>query len=166
MHSSRPLGSEIKKVFPVLDHGAEFYQEIILDHAKRPANKGTLPDATVTVEAANPSCGDEVTLHLKVANGIIEDVKFTGQGCAICIASASMMTRAVMGKRSEEASELFQKMHNGVQGKGEMPKGELGALAGVKDFPQRVKCALLAWEALREALGMQTNGGVVTREEL
>jgi len=144
---------------------SELYQEIILDHAKRPMNKGVLPDATATVEADNPSCGDEVTLQLRVADGRIEDIKFSGQGCAICMASASMMTRAVKGKRSEEAGALFRQVHDGVQGTGEMPKGELGALAGVKDFPQRVKCALLAWEALREALGIRKSGGVVTTEE-
>ncbi len=144
---------------------SELYQEIILDHAKRPMNKGVLPDATVTVEADNPTCGDEVTLQLRVADGRIEDVRFTGQGCAICMASTSMMTRAVKGKQSEEAAALFRQVHDGVQGAGEMPKGELGALAGVKDFPQRVKCALLAWEALREALGMRKSTGVVTTEE-
>ena len=144
---------------------SELYQEIILDHAKRPMNKGTLPDATATVEADNPTCGDEVTLQIKVADGRVEDIKFTGQGCAICMASASMMTRAVKGKRSEEAGALFQQVHEGVQGTGEMPKGELGALAGVKEFPQRVKCALLVWEALREALGLRKSGGVVTTEE-
>jgi nitrogen fixation protein NifU and related proteins len=134
---------------------SDLYQEIILDHAKRPFNKGELPDATVSVPAENPTCGDEVTLQLRVADGRIEDVKFTGQGCAICMASASMMTRAVKGKGCEEAGALFQKVHDGIQGTGEMPKGEISALAGVKEFPQRVKCALLAWEALREALGIR-----------
>jgi nitrogen fixation NifU-like protein len=138
---------------------SEIYQETILDHAKRPMNKGVLEGATVTVPAENPSCGDEVTLQLKLADGRIEDVRFTGQGCAICMASASMMTRAVKGKPCEEAAALFRKVHDGVQGSGEMPKGEISALAGVKEFPQRVKCALLAWEALREALGVRKGGG-------
>jgi nitrogen fixation NifU-like protein len=144
---------------------SDLYQEIILDHAKRPMNKGVLPDATATVEVDNPTCGDEVTLQLKVVDGRIEDVKFTGQGCAICMASASMMTRAVKGKRGEEAGTLFQQVRDGVQGAGEMPEGELGALAGVREFPQRVKCALLAWEALREALGMRKSGDEVTTEK-
>jgi nitrogen fixation NifU-like protein len=136
---------------------SDLYQEIILDHAKRPMNMGLLEGATVTVPADNPTCGDEVTLQLRVANGRIEDVRFTGQGCAICMASASMMTRAVKGKPCHEAGALFHKVHDGVRGAGEMPKGELSALAGVKEFPQRVKCALLAWEALREALAI---GGI------
>jgi nitrogen fixation NifU-like protein len=144
---------------------SDLYQEIILDHAKRPMNKGVLKDATVTVPAENPSCGDELTLQLRVAGDRIDDVRFTGQGCAICMASASMMTRAVKGKPCAEAAELFQKVHDGVQGTGEMPKGEISALGGVRDFPQRVKCALLAWEALREALGIRKGTGrVITTE--
>jgi nitrogen fixation NifU-like protein len=145
---------------------SELYQEIILDHARRPLNRGELENATVTVPAENPSCGDELTLQLRVADGRIEDVRFTGQGCAICMASASMMTRAIKGKPSAEAGALFQQVHDGVQGRGEMPKGEISALGGVREFPQRVKCALLAWEALREALGLRkSSGGVVTTEE-
>jgi nitrogen fixation NifU-like protein len=145
---------------------SELYQEIILDHAKRPLNRGVLEGATVTVPADNPSCGDEVTLQLRVADGRIEDVRFTGQGCAICMASASMMTRAVKGKPCEEAEALYRQVHDGVQGTGEMPKGEISALAGVREFPQRVKCALLAWEALREALGVRkgTAPRIVTTE--
>jgi nitrogen fixation NifU-like protein len=131
---------------------SELYQEIILDHAKRPMNMGVLEGATVTVPADNPTCGDEVTLQLRVADGRIEDVRFTGQGCAICMASASMMTRAVKGKACEEAGALFRRVRDGVRGTGEMPKGEISALGGVREFPQRVKCALLAWEALKEAI--------------
>ena len=146
---------------------SELYQEIILDHSKRPMNRGLLDNPTVTVPAENPSCGDELTLQLRVADGRIEDVRFTGQGCAICMASASMMTRAVKGKPCQEAGTLYQTVHDGVQGAGEMPKGEISALAGVREFPQRVKCALLAWEALREALGIRKGDGhrVVTTEE-
>ena len=146
---------------------SELYQEIILDHAKRPLNKGVLENPTVTVSGDNPSCGDEVTLQVRLEDGKVEDVRFTGQGCAICMASASMMTRAIKGKGCEEAGALFQKVHDAVQGTGEMPKGEISALAGVKDFPQRVKCALLAWEALREALGVKKGepGHVVTTEK-
>jgi nitrogen fixation NifU-like protein len=144
---------------------SELYQEVILDHAKRPLNKGVLEDATVTVPAENPTCGDEITLQLRVNDGRIEDVKFTGQGCAICMASASMMTRAVKGKPSEEAGALFDAVHDAVRGTGEMPKGELAALGGVKEFPQRVKCALLAWEALREALGLRKGTGHKTGQD-
>jgi nitrogen fixation NifU-like protein len=130
-------------------------------------NKGSLEDATATVMGENPSCGDEVTVQLRVGEDKIEDIKFSGQGCAICMASASMMTRAVKGKPTAEVGELFHKVHDGVQGSGEMPKGELGALGGVKEFPQRVKCALLAWEALREALGIKKGekGRVTTETE-
>jgi nitrogen fixation NifU-like protein len=133
----------------------ELYQEIILEHAKRPMNRGVLENATVTVPAENPTCGDEVTLQLRVADDKIEDARFTGQGCAICMASASMMTRAVKGKPCAEAGALFRQVHDSVHGKGEMPKGEIAAIGGVREFPQRVKCALLPWEALREALGTQ-----------
>jgi len=146
----------------------DLYQEIILDHAKRPMNMGILENATVTVPADNPSCGDEVTLQLRIADDRIEAVRFTGQGCAICMASASMLTRAVKGKACEEAGALFRKVHDGVLGKGEFPKGEISALSGVREFPQRVKCALLAWEALREALGIgkgETRNGSGTTTE-
>jgi nitrogen fixation protein NifU and related proteins len=145
---------------------SELYQEIILDHAKRPLNRGELEGATVTVPAENPTCGDVVTLQLRVTDGRIEDVKFTGQGCAICMASASMMTRAVKGKSCDEAGALFQQVHDGIQTGSAMPEGDIAALAGVRDFPQRVKCALLAWEALREGLGLRKGGsGVVTTED-
>jgi len=144
---------------------ADLYQEIILDHAKRPMNRGVLEDATVTIPAENPTCGDEVTVQLRLADGRIEDVRFTGQGCAICMASSSMMTRAVKGKPCGEAAALFQAVHDAIKGGGEMPKGELGALAGVRDYPQRVKCALLAWEALREGLGIRKGEGIVTTEQ-
>jgi len=131
---------------------SELYQEIILDHAKRPMNRGLLADATITVPAENPSCGDEVTLQLRVAAGRIEEARFTGQGCAICIASASMMTRAIKGLPCDDAATLMRQVRAGAQGGGPMPAGEISALEGVRDFPQRVKCALLPWEALREAL--------------
>jgi len=144
---------------------SDLYQEIILDHAKRPLNRGLLEGATVTVPAENPTCGDEVTVQLRIADSRIDDVRFTGQGCAICMASASMMTRAVKGKACEEAGALFRQIHDGIQGAGEMPKGEIAALAGVREYPQRVKCALLAWEALREALGLGKGGRVVTTED-
>jgi len=134
---------------------SELYQEIILDHAKRPLNRGILENPTVTVPADNPTCGDEVTLQLRVAEDRIEDVRFTGQGCAICMASTSMMTRAIKGKPTAEAGALFRQVHDAIHGHGEMPKGEIAALAGVREFPQRVKCALLSWEALREALGLR-----------
>jgi len=145
---------------------SDLYQEIILDHAKRPLNRGVLEGATVTVPAENPTCGDEVTLQLRVADGRVEDVRFTGQGCAICMASASMMTRAVKGKTCQEAGALFQQVHDGIQTGSPMPKGEIGALGGVREFPQRVKCALLSWEALREALGLRKgSSGTVTTED-
>ncbi len=111
-----------RKVFRQMNM-SELYQEIILDHAKRPMNRGVLEDATVTVPADNPTCGDEVTLQLRVAEGRIEDVRFTGQGCAICMASASMMTRAIKGKPCEEAGALFRQVHDGVQGHGRDAEG-------------------------------------------
>lgn len=140
----------------------ELYQAVILDHAKRPRNYGELPDADALVHADNPSCGDELTLYVKFSpeSGAIEDVKFTGQGCAISQASASLMTTRLRGKTRQQAQELGVIFHDLVTAPGEPaadipPPGELGdagLLQGVRRFPQRVKCATLAWNALKQAL--------------
>src|SRR6266576_6767702 len=127
----------------------ELYQQVILDHSKRPRNFGDITDGAVHVHGDNPSCGDEIHLHVKFADdGAVEDVKFTGQGCAISQASASMMTLKLKGKPRAEAVAMSRAFHDLVTT--EMPDppralGDLKLLQGVRKFPQRVKCAMLAW---------------------
>lgn len=133
----------------------DLYQEVILEHSKRPRNYRALEAATRTVEGYNPLCGDHFTIYVELGDGHIHDISFQGSGCAISKASASMMTQAVKGMRAEEAEELFEKFHYVVTGKNGVEASELGklaAFAGVSEFPVRVKCATLAWHALRAAL--------------
>jgi nitrogen fixation protein NifU and related proteins len=130
------------------------YQEIILDHYRRPRNKGTLEAPDEQVQIRNPLCGDEVELAVKFDGDTVAEVRFTGKGCSISQASASMMTQAVKGKSREEAAALFQQFHKLVHGESaEKSLGELRAMAGVSRFPARMRCALLAWGALHEVLG-------------
>lgn len=146
----------------------ELYQEIILDHSKRPRNFGALPDATVTVKGDNPSCGDEVELGVKLTPEAIEAVKFTGHGCAICMASASLMTLKVKGKPRTEAGEMIHAFREMLvaPAQPEAPEsfGDLQVFAAVRRFPQRVKCATLAWRALEQALASPEAGSVSTEE--
>lgn len=132
----------------------ELYQEIILDHYRRPRNKRPASGTGTRVHHDNPVCGDEIDLHVQVEGGRLRQVCFQGQGCAISQASASMMTEAVEGKTAEEALALAEAMRELMHGR--LPVGtdlgDLAALEGVARFPVRVKCALLAWVALREAL--------------
>jgi nitrogen fixation protein NifU and related proteins len=134
----------------------DLYQDIILEHSKRPRNYRALEGANRKAEGFNPLCGDHFTVYLQVGDdGQIRDVSFQGSGCAISKASASMMTQAVKGKRTEEAEALFQKFHHVVTGKNGSESHDLGkleAFAGVSEYPVRVKCATLAWHALRAAL--------------
>ncbi len=134
----------------------DLYQDIILEHSKRPRNYRTLEAANRTAEGFNPLCGDHFTIYLEVGDdGLIRDISFQGSGCAISKASASMMTQAVKGKRIEEAEELFQRFHHVVTGKNGTESNDLGklaAFAGVSEYPVRVKCATLAWHALHAAL--------------
>ncbi|MCS6918474.1 MAG: SUF system NifU family Fe-S cluster assembly protein [Fimbriimonadales bacterium] len=133
----------------------ELYQEIILDHYRQPRGRGELAPPKITQEGFNPSCGDEVIIDLRVEDGRIVDVRFHGQGCSISQASASMMTEAVKGKTLEEAYALIQRATALVKGEleGDMDTlGDIVALAGVRNFPVRVKCATLAWHTLEEAL--------------
>jgi nitrogen fixation NifU-like protein len=146
----------------------ELYQEIILDHSKRPRNFGPLPGATVTVKGDNPSCGDEVELAVKLTPGAIEAVKFTGHGCAICMASASLMTLKVKGKPRSEAGAMIHAFREMLVAP-EQPEppesfGDLQVFAAVRRFPQRVKCATLAWRALEQALSAPDAGSVSTEE--
>ena len=136
---------------------SDLYQEVILDHNRRPRNFRALADASHTAEGYNPLCGDRLTLYLQVNGDTITDVTFEGAGCAISKASASIMTTTVKGKTREEASALFERFHDLVTGspaaRPEDPTlGSLAAFSGVSRFPVRVKCASLAWHALRAAL--------------
>ena len=143
----------------------ELYQQVILDHSKRPRNFGELPDA-IHVHGDNPSCGDEIRLDVKFgADGSVTDLKFTGVGCAISQASASLMTLKLKGKPRAEAERLMHNFHTLVTSDTEPDTkglGDLVLLRGVRKFPQRVKCAMLAWRAFEQAMG---EGGAVTTEE-
>jgi nitrogen fixation NifU-like protein len=134
----------------------ELYQEVILDHSRRPRNFGELADASVLVHGDNPSCGDEIHLGVKFgAAGELLDLKFNGQGCAISQSSASMMTAKLKGKSRAEADEMLRAFHDLVTDeKAEPPRalGDLRLMSGVRKFPQRVKCAMLAWRALEQSL--------------
>lgn len=145
------------------DELRELYQQVILDHSRKPRNHGQLADGAVHVHGDNPSCGDEIDLWVKFApDGRIEDIKFDGQGCAISQASASMMTVKVKGRPGPAADELARDFRTIVTGQGtvrnEDALGELQLLEGVQHFPQRVKCAMLAWRALEQAMQLQTSG--------
>jgi nitrogen fixation protein NifU and related proteins len=134
----------------------DLYQEVILDHHKRPRNFGPLPAANHHAEGHNPLCGDRLAVHLDVEDGVIRGVAFEGAGCAISRASASLMTDAVKGKPVEEAERMFAEFHqmviSGVDGAVEEGLGKLVVFCGVREFPSRVKCASLAWHTLHAAL--------------
>lgn len=134
----------------------ELYQEVILDHSRRPRNFGDLPEAAVRVHGDNPACGDEIHLAVKFgADGGVADLKFTGHGCAISQASASMMTMKLKGKSRGDTISLLRAFQGLVTEESEddlHSLGDLRLLGGVRRFPQRVKCAMLAWRALEQAL--------------
>lgn len=131
----------------------ELYQETILDHYRQPRNAGRLAGANRMAEGFNPLCGDRVKLYLQVEDGVIRDVRFEGTGCAIATASASLMTESIKGKRADEALQLLEKIHAMVaQGSQSGDVGKLAVLAGVHEFPERVKCATLAWHTMKAAL--------------
>ena len=138
------------------DELRELYQEVILDHNKRPRNFGSMDAPTRKAEGYNPLCGDHVHVYLKLTNGIIQDIRFEGHGCAISKASASMMTEALKGKTEEEARTLFDRFHHLVTDDtadiDEDSLGKLTVFGGVREFPARVKCASLAWHTLHAAL--------------
>jgi nitrogen fixation NifU-like protein len=145
----------------------ELYQELIIDHSKRPRNFKVLETADRKLEGYNPLCGDKVTVFLELQDGRVKDVSFQGSGCAISTASASVMTETVKGKSLGEVEALFDRFHQMVTGKkGATDNGpELGKLAvfsGVSEFPARVKCATLAWHTLHAAL--QGSGETVSTE--
>jgi nitrogen fixation NifU-like protein len=136
----------------------ELYQEVILDHSKRPRNFHAMPEANRKANGHNPLCGDRVTVSLQVEGDVVRDVSFEGSGCSISTASASMMTDALKGKTVAEAKALFERFHELVTAdpsKAAAASAELGKLAvfaGVHEFPMRVKCASLAWHTMKAAL--------------
>ena len=135
----------------------ELYQEVILDHTKRPRNFGELESASGQAQGNNPLCGDVVTVYVSVRDGGVEDIRFEGSGCAISTASASLMTEAVKGKSVEEVESLFDRFHHVVTSSPDTDidsekLGKLAVLAGVREYPLRVKCASLAWHTMRAAL--------------
>jgi len=134
----------------------DLYQEVVLDHGKRPRNFRDVEGANHRAEGFNPLCGDQLTVALKLEGDVIRDIGFQGQGCAISRASASLMTGAVKDKTREEAEQLFAQVHRlvteGPEGVDMEVLGKLTVLSGVSEFPARVKCASLAWHTLRAAL--------------
>jgi len=144
----------------------DLYQELILDHGRRPRNFRALDGATGNAEGYNPLCGDKVKIFVKMDGDIVKDISFEGAGCAISTASASIMTETLKGKTRAQAEELFQTFHNLVTGRqAQLDAPELGKLAvfsGVSEFPIRVKCATLSWHTLRAALNGE--GEVISTE--
>jgi nitrogen fixation NifU-like protein len=146
----------------------DLYQEMILDHGKHPRNFGPLEGADRCAEGHNPLCGDQLTVWVKIDGDKIADVSFEGNGCAISMASASMMGEALRGKSFDEVREVFESFHDLVTGDGERKDdrdlGKLVVFSGVREFPVRVKCATLAWHTLRAALDRKSEA-VSTEEE-
>jgi nitrogen fixation NifU-like protein len=146
---------------------SELYQQVILDHNKKPRNFHKLEAANRTAEGYNPLCGDQLTVYMQLEDGVVKDVSFEGSGCAISKAAASMMTQSVKGKTKEEALTLFNEFHGMVTGtldEEATPNHHLGRLtifAGVRDYPARVKCASLSWHTMHAAL---TGEGTVSTE--
>lgn len=143
------------------------YQDVILDHSKRPRNFRVLEEPRQYAEGYNPLCGDKVTIYLRLEGDRIRDVSFQGSGCAISTASASILTESLRGKTRAEAESLFERFHDLVTGKEPgngkgSPLGKLAVFSGVSEFPARVKCATLAWHTLRSALNR--SGEVVSTE--
>lgn len=143
---------------------ADLYRDVIVDHNRSPRNRGRLPDACCHAEGNNPLCGDRLHLDVALDGDRIRDLRFEGNGCAISTASASLMSEAVKGRTRAEAAELFTAVHRMLTGEATdtAQLGKLAALAGVREFPARVKCATLAWHTLNAALA--GGGAPVTTE--
>ena len=143
----------------------ELYQEVILDHHKKPRNFRRLESANRHADGFNPLCGDRISLDLRIENGVVCDVGFQGTGCAISTASASMMTESLKGKTEAEVQALFQRFHDMVTGNdasgSHTDMGKLAAFTGVREYPVRVKCATLCWHTLKAALE-RSQGTVAT----
>ncbi|RIX52423.1 SUF system NifU family Fe-S cluster assembly protein [Paenibacillus nanensis] len=135
----------------------DLYRRVIMDHYKNPRNRGTLDEDAVTINLNNPTCGDRISLQLQVEDGKVIDAKFTGEGCSISMSSASMMTEAIKGQSFESALNMAEKFSSLMKGE-EVEFEELEdieALSGVNKFPARIKCATLAWNALRKGIENQ-----------
>lgn len=135
----------------------QLYRSVIMDHYKKPRNKGILQDNNVTIDMNNPTCGDRIHLTLKIQDGIVVDAKFDGEGCSISMSSASMMTETIIGKKVEEAlqfCDIFSKMMLGEDIDEDVldDLGDVAALQGVSKFPARIKCATLAWKAMEKGI--------------
>lgn len=139
----------------------QLYRTVIMDHYKNPRNKGSLEENSVTIDMNNPTCGDRIHLTLKLADGVVEDAKFDGEGCSISMSSASMMTQIVKGKSLDDALELagiFSKIMLGEEYDEEkFDLGDVAALQGVAKFPARIKCATLAWKAMEKGVNNEKN---------
>jgi len=141
---------------------SDLYQQVIIDHNRRPRNYGKLEGANRQAEGFNPICGDHLTLYVRMNGDVIDDLRFEGEGCAISKASASLMTDSLKGKTAAEAEMLFERIHQMLTGNGDAEAqveglGKLAVFSGVREFPARVKCASLSWHALHSALkGDQT----------
>lgn len=143
----------------MMDDLRDLYQEVLLDHYKRPRNFRVMAEANRRAEGQNPLCGDEVTVYLLMEDDIVKDVSFQGAGCAISMASASMMTMSLKGKTKEEAEALFKQFHQMLTEEGDTDPQVLDKLAvfsGVREFPIRVKCATLPWHTFHAALEGRT----------
>ena len=131
----------------------DFYDQMILDHNKSPRNFRLLPNANREMKGDNPICSDKITLYLNLENGLVKDISFQGSGCALCMASTSMLTEAVKGKTSSDAENLFNQMRELlVTGKVDSDLGKLSVFSAVHRRPERIKCAILSWYALMAAL--------------
>lgn len=133
----------------------DLYREVIVDHNRSPRNFRAMDNANRTADGFNPLCGDKLTLYMEVRDGVIQDMSFQGSGCAISTASASLMTEALRGKTEAEAEQLFKKFHALITEDGaadDAALGKLTVLAGVKQYPSRIKCAVLCWHAMNAAL--------------
>jgi len=142
----------------------DLYQEIILDHSKRPRNCHAMDDANRKAEGYNPLCGDKLKLYLKMENDVVKDVSFVGSGCAISTASASLMTESLKGRSRADALEVMEKFHDLLTTDSPVTQelGKLVVFCGVRDYPARVKCATLAWHTLKSALNSAAEEPVST----
>jgi nitrogen fixation NifU-like protein len=146
----------------------DLYQELVLDHKRAPRHFGRLAQPTHEARGRNPQCGDDVQVQLRIEDGTLRDIRFSGQGCAICIASASMMSEAVIGREEAVVRALQQHFRAVLTGQAEPQPAALGklvSLAGVRGYPSRIKCALLGWHALMHALQEPSGAAPVSTEE-
>lgn len=136
----------------------QLYRSVIMDHYKTPRNKGVLDEGSITIDMNNPTCGDVIHLTLSVKDDVVEDAKFEGEGCSISMASASMMTQLIKGKKTDEAlhyAQIVSEMMLGNDYDTSVDLGDLEALSGVAKFPARIKCATLAWKAMEKGVSPQ-----------